>query len=299
MTVWLLNLAHSATSNVCLGIGCGIVAAAHSRLFKHRPRRLAVLVPIGLCLYLVLEVSFGINELIVQAVGRDPTLTDRTEIWQLLLSMRTNPIVGTGYESFWLGARLQRVWLAFKGVNEAHNGYLEIYLNLGAVGLFLLLCFLVAKYRRISQTVESESSFASFALALWTILLFYNVTEAAFKTQLLWATFWVVAAAVPGRFQRLATKGDTVQIGRQHQRVVSVLSLYRSRRPPEPSNDIPCQARVSCSQLTSRSMSPLRQQRPRSSRLGGNSLSSQNGILSEDGRADIRGNVAGGSRKAR
>ena len=44
------------------------------------------------------------------AVGKDPTLTDRTKIWAILLDMHTNPLLGTGYESFWLGPRLQRFW---------------------------------------------------------------------------------------------------------------------------------------------------------------------------------------------
>jgi len=37
-------------------------------------------------------------------------------------------LVGTGYESFWLGPRLQRIWLAgWRGLNAAHNGYLEVF----------------------------------------------------------------------------------------------------------------------------------------------------------------------------
>jgi transposase len=35
----------------------------------------------------------------------------------------------SGYESFWLGPRLLWVWEQAGGVNEAHNGYLEVYLN--------------------------------------------------------------------------------------------------------------------------------------------------------------------------
>ncbi len=47
--------------------------------------------------------------------------------------MKTNPLLGTGYESFWLGPRLQWFWqhAGLGHINEAHNGYLEVYLNLG------------------------------------------------------------------------------------------------------------------------------------------------------------------------
>lgn len=201
MTLWLLNLADSATSRVCLVLGCLVVAAAHSRRMKHNPNFLKAVIPISLVLYTVLELGFGISGQVAAAVGRNPTLTGRTELWQILLAMHTNPFIGTGYESFWLGPRLQWIWQRFAVVNESHNGYLEMYLNLGLIGLFLLGGFLISSYRTICKRLTSPSSFAfaSLILALWTILLFYNVTEAAFKGQLMWITFLLGAIALPRR----------------------------------------------------------------------------------------------------
>jgi len=197
MTLWLLNLSSSATSRVCLALGCLVIAMVHSRAFRRRPSLVKALIPACLCLFLVLEFGFNINAELAGAVGRDPTLTDRTKIWETVLGLHTNPLIGTGYESFWLGPRLEAVWRRFPGVNEAHNGYLEVYLNLGLIGLFLLGGFLIASYRAICKRLTPPSSFASLALALWTILLFYNVTEAAFKGQLVWVIFLLGAIVVP------------------------------------------------------------------------------------------------------
>ena len=199
MTLWLLNLSNSATSRVCLALGCMVVAGAHSRKMKRHPNFLKVVIPVTLVLYMVLELGFGISGGLAGAVGRNSTLTGRTELWTILLGMHTNPLVGTGYESFWLGPRLQLVWQRFAIVNEAHNGYLEVYLNLGLIGLFLLGGFLIASYRNICRRLTDLStfSFASLVLALWTMLLFYNVTEAAFKSQLVWLTFRLGAIVVP------------------------------------------------------------------------------------------------------
>jgi exopolysaccharide production protein ExoQ len=135
------------------------------------------------------------------AVGKDPTLTDRTKIWAFLLSMPVNRFIGTGYESFWLGPRLQWVWResGLGGLNEAHNGYLEVYLNLGIVGLFLLGGFLISSYRNICRQLTSSPSLASLNLALWTIMLFYSVTEAGFRGGLMWLMFLLGGLAVPGR----------------------------------------------------------------------------------------------------
>jgi O-antigen ligase len=201
MTLWLLNLSSSATSTVCLALGCLVIAAVHTKSLKRRPGLLRAMIPACFCLYLVLAFVFNMNGQLAGAVGRDPTLTDRTKIWEVLLSMHTNPLVGTGYESFWLGPRFQFVQqksgLGF--LNEAHNGYLEVYLNLGLIGLFLLVAFLVASYRTICRRLSSSSSLASLALALWTLLVLYNCTEAAFKSQLMWVVFLLGALAVPER----------------------------------------------------------------------------------------------------
>ena len=42
-------------------------------------------------------------------------------------------------------------------LNEAHNGYLEVYLNLGIIGVILIIGFLIAGYRNICKQLTSCS----------------------------------------------------------------------------------------------------------------------------------------------
>ena len=227
MTLWLLNLSNSATSRVCLAIGCLVVAAAHSKWFRQHPRVLKTLIPVGVGLYLGLAFGFGvdINAVIAESVGRDPTLTDRTKIWAFLLSMHTNPLFGTGYQSFWMGPRLQWFWqnAGLGHINEAHNGYLEVYLNLGIIGLFLLGVFLIASYRTICRRLEPLSKVGSLSLAVWTVLVFYNVTEAAFQGGLLWM---------------MLLSGVLVVSGRSESRVHNV-AAFQNARSAEPLSSFP------------------------------------------------------------
>jgi O-antigen ligase len=206
MTLWLLSIANSATSSVCLALGCAVIAAAHSKTVKRRPALLTVSLPVGICLYLLLQFAFDINiiAMLAEAVGRSPDLTGRTDIWNAVLSIGTNPLVGAGYESFWLGSRLRSVWEKTGiTINEAHNGFLEVYLNQGLIGLFLLAGFLVVSYRTICRRVGALSSLGSLSLALWTVLLFYNVTESAFRNHLMWVALVLGVIAVPGFTRRL------------------------------------------------------------------------------------------------
>jgi O-antigen ligase len=197
MTLWLLALSNSATSRVCLAIGGLVVWAVRSSWGQRHRTFIKVMIPATFCLYLILAFGFDLNGQMASQVGRDASLTDRTLIWQAVLGLHTNPLLGTGYESFWLGRRLDVIWAAVGHVNESHNGYLEVYLNLGLIGLFLLVGFLLTSYRRICKTLSGSTTLASFNIALWAVVLFYNMTEAAFRFSLMWMAFLIAAIAVP------------------------------------------------------------------------------------------------------
>jgi O-antigen ligase len=96
-----------------------------------------------------------------------------------------------------MGPRLASIWATWE-INEAHNGYLEVYLNLGYVGLFLSLLFMAAVYRNICKKLRPFSNIGSFALAVWTAFAFHNTTEADFRTGLMWVAFLLVALTVSG-----------------------------------------------------------------------------------------------------
>jgi O-antigen ligase len=200
MTWWLLNLSHSTTSTVCLVLGCVLISASRLKMFRRRLAVIKALGPLACCLYLVVSLGLGMNGQLAQAVGKDATLTDRTKIWDAVLSMHTNPLVGTGYESFWMGPRLDEFSekSGLVGINEAHNGYLEVYLNLGIIGLALLLVFLISSYGSACKRLK-VSFFATLNIAVWTALLFYSITEAGFRSGVMWLTFLLGAMNVPRR----------------------------------------------------------------------------------------------------
>jgi len=197
MTLWLLNLAQSTTSTICLAIGCLVIVAAHCNLGRRHSRWVKALAPVSFIFYLILTVGFGMGGHLSEAVGKSANLSDRTHIWEVLLSVPVNPLLGTGYQSFWLGPRVQWIWARLNGDNvlEAHNGYLQIYLELGLIGLFLLCTFLIATYRKICQRLTPLTPLGSLGLGLWTLLLFFNVSEASFEVGLLFVSF--LLATIP------------------------------------------------------------------------------------------------------
>lgn len=197
MSIYLINLSSSATSHVCLVLGCGVILGAQSKWGRRHARLLFFVLPSIFLLYLFLDFGLGMNGQLAKELGRSPDLTGRTVIWSALLKVHTDPLLGTGYESFWLGPRLQQIWQECGYINEAHNGYLDIYLNLGLIGVFLLLFFLVVIYRRAWRAFQRRFELSSLGLAMWVLILFYNMSEAAFKNGLLWMLLILASIEMP------------------------------------------------------------------------------------------------------
>jgi exopolysaccharide production protein ExoQ len=219
MILWLLNLSKSDTSTICLAIGCLVIAAVHSNFGRRHLGGVKALAPVSFLLYLILTLGFGMGAQLSEAVGRSGNMSDRTRIWQVLLSVPINPVLGTGYQSFFLGPRVQWIWARLTGDNvlEAHNGYLETYLDLGLIGLFLLCTFLIATYRKICKRLKPVTPLVSLGLGLWTLSLFYNVTEAAFGGGLLFITLLMGSLTVPQRAEDQAHAPPLLALGATEQ----------------------------------------------------------------------------------
>jgi O-antigen ligase len=197
MIWWLLSKAHSSTSSVSLFVGVLIVAILGLRFVEKRLIGTYLIIA-GLALA-VAQWGFDIYATAIHFLGKNPTLTDRTLLWSDLFKVKINPLFGTGFESFWLGERLRmlggsRWWQP----NEAHNGYLETYLNLGVVGLLLLIAWLIATFWKARQELFTNFQFGRFRLGFLMAVIAYNWTEAAFKNiSVIWFVFCLIALDCP------------------------------------------------------------------------------------------------------
>jgi O-antigen ligase len=138
---------------------------------------------------LVLVLFPDILNMIASLLGRDATLTGRTDIWRIVLREAVDVIVGAGYQDFWQRPQPSAVmWEIFGHMNQAHNGYIETYLNGGVVGLLLLLLTAFYGLKELRRHILSGSgSFVVFLFAYLAVIMVYSWTEAIFnKISLLW-----------------------------------------------------------------------------------------------------------------
>jgi O-antigen ligase len=200
LAIYLLRKAHSATSLVCLIAGVAVLLGGNLRLVRWR---IATWLAVGVAIFAILEfVVGGIFGSFTAALGRDPTLTNRTDIWQELWALRGNLFVGTGFEGFWTGERFLAI-LQLRRINEAHNGYLEVFLNLGAIGLALWLLVIAAAYRNCRRLIVNNYRFGQIGMTLFTVFLTYNCTESGIRgLSFILFFFFLVAIDAVGRDRR-------------------------------------------------------------------------------------------------
>jgi exopolysaccharide production protein ExoQ len=197
---WLLIMAHSSTSLGALALAVTTMLFLGLKFIDRR--RLGVYLAVIAVTCALAEFLFGIHNLVIEALGRNSTLTGRTDIWHILLNWDINPILGVGFESFWLGDRVDKFAELLPGLvlNEAHNGYLETYINMGLLGVFITLALLLATYFKAHRALLDNFDFGRFRLAYLAAFIVYNWTEAAFRTHCFpFFMFFLIAIDYPAR----------------------------------------------------------------------------------------------------
>jgi exopolysaccharide production protein ExoQ len=179
MDLWLFKMAQSKTSLMAFLLGALIMLFLGFRLVNLR--RVGTYVVMGVAICFIAGFGFGLYGALIHILGRNETLTGRTDIWRMLWHWDINPVVGTGFESFWLGERRLEVQSYLPFLNEAHNGYLETYLNLGMAGVAITVAMLLATYAKARRALFDDFEFGRFRMAFLFAFIIYNWTEAAFR----------------------------------------------------------------------------------------------------------------------
>lgn len=181
MALWLFYLANSMTSFLCFLMSSSFVLATAIGVLD-RKRWIVHVAVVSALIVAVSILLLGAGGGFLKAVGRDPTLTGRTEIWGVVKEFAGNPWIGTGFESFWLGDRLEGMWARYWWhPNEAHCGYLDMFLNLGWVGEVFFAGVVVNGYRNVIREYRRNPAAGAFGLGFFVAVLAYNVTETAVR----------------------------------------------------------------------------------------------------------------------
>ncbi len=204
LSAGLLVVSQSKTS-LGLAIICPLLAAGIvvlSRMFRTSfIIAMAVIAAIGVLMFLVIvEVLQLSTEDISLLLFNDTTFTGRTIIWNYVLNFfDQKPWLGWGYQSFWaIGTDAPNLKADnfISGLNQSHNGYLDILLETGIVGFVVVLGFLLSLCKAIDRAWSERADVAILLLSLTLFCSFHNLLESSLTRG--FAVPWIILLLIAG-----------------------------------------------------------------------------------------------------
>jgi len=201
----MLVPARSVGGAAALALAAAPVGLAAGLRRLARPARIRAAIPVAMALAAIAALALAMAPRLLALVGRDVTLTRRTEIWALLVGpLGEHPWLGHGAGAFW------HVAAASRGVARslhfdpmsAHNGFLDLALELGVVGLAAFCVpFALALARAARLALDGQGAGALWPLAFLAWCVTSNLPESAFMRHgpLGWAVFIATAATLAAR----------------------------------------------------------------------------------------------------
>jgi exopolysaccharide production protein ExoQ len=200
----LLFLSQSATALVSsfAAIGSGIVLylICGGRFLGYRlSGAVRIILAIVVVSSAVIMVT-GIIPVMLEALGRDPTLTGRTKLWSWSLGINADRwLLGSGYRAFWIDDNTKYFFVSFAwskdaegnlsqsfaGPTHAHSGYVDTLLELGYAGMALYIftiVFAIGLLCRMLRERGNEAIGMMFAVMLMFIHI-YAITARSILQQ--------------------------------------------------------------------------------------------------------------------
>lgn len=195
----LVLLSTSKTALLATFIGFAVMFAC---AFARKGPLQTLLLSAGLASIAIIgaAIVFLAPDLLVGALGRDLTLTGRTDIWQAAApAVAVKPWLGYGYYAFWLPTDGPAYWVREAvrwQVASAHSGWLETALGMGRIGVALFALQLIATWWRGARAIADPVA-GLWAPAFLVCFTLYTMSE----SHVLQANdlFWCIYAAVAAK----------------------------------------------------------------------------------------------------
>ncbi|MGL5808070.1 MAG: O-antigen ligase family protein [Xenococcaceae cyanobacterium] len=185
LSALLIVLANSKTALVL-----SIVLFLLVPLYRGLRQRTTLVIPLSIATIIIAGslavMLMGNWENIAQFLGKDASLSGRTDLWEISLEkVFERPWFGYGYQSFWMeNGEASYVWQAIAKLQgdykppHAHNGFINISLDLGSVGLGLFLLIIAITYGRSLVYLRSGKTTLEIWPIIYTTFFFmYNHSE--------------------------------------------------------------------------------------------------------------------------
>lgn len=200
----LLSTSKTALLSCLLGTGGAIGVALCRRGFGFAALMLFLGLTGGITIGTIMLVA-PVEAL--EALGRDATLTGRTDIWGVLIEeIRTVPWTGYGYMAFWAAENGPVFWVrqaTHWDVPTAHNGWIDIALAIGFPGVGLTaLVYLQAFKRAVGRVFRGPETYWALGFIAMVLLVSISESNLVHQNSLGWVLFVATSAKLGERRER-------------------------------------------------------------------------------------------------
>jgi exopolysaccharide production protein ExoQ len=195
----LTALSRSVSAMIYLALMVGVTKAWSMVLLPPRLRSLIIACVLGTAAVTTCFIGANFSE-ITTMMGKDSHLTGRSDLWSnALLAIADRPLLGYGFQAFWGvdsgPARTVRQAAGWEDAPHAHNGYIDLTLSIGLVGLMSYLTSVASGFRRATHyLLAGEESYRRWPLSWLALLSAYQISETTILSGNTF--FWLVFASV-------------------------------------------------------------------------------------------------------
>ena len=169
-------------------------------------------------------IVWAMSGTLLSMLGRDATFTGRTGIWETAMAgIIARPVLGYGYHAFWEALYGEVV------STHAHNGFLQLALDLGLIGVALFLLSLLMAIRDVATCLRSDRpAYVDWYIATILVVVFFSMSEPFLVTDrtLTWVLYVVACVGLRRTAQQIRTKDQALS---PPSRAMTVPGLYDAR----------------------------------------------------------------------
>lgn len=170
-------------------ISLSLVGLACGRLFMfYNPRYRIVLIPLSILALAGLEYAWFeyLPGYLDQLASSTDAFTGRIQIWRVMAAyLKDHPYFGTGFGAFWnvpsgpVGLYASSGWIKDQ-VAEGHNGYLDIWTQIGLVGLVLsVFAVFVVPISKLLFSLHAPRTAGGLQICVLVFAIGHNFTESS------------------------------------------------------------------------------------------------------------------------
>ncbi|MBE9125337.1 MULTISPECIES: O-antigen ligase family protein [unclassified Coleofasciculus] len=219
LSFMLLLLSQGTTAFVLLVLSLSLFPLFNFLKQYYKIRVFLLIIAILTISTLAIVISNNIETIVVDILGKSMTLSGRDELWAAVIEKASErPLLGYGYAGFWKDTEVQyfisnQTWA--DGGTHAHNGFLDLFADLGWLGIALFVISFLTVYGRtlyLLFSLQAIEYFWFWQFLTVTTLFNYSITGTILdQGHLFWIIYISIAFSTALQKERLSKSSSSLR----------------------------------------------------------------------------------------